>query len=68
MMRVEPREEDPKVNIMLQSGMMITEDKGKQPTEREWVHKAREKETRFDLEHAKETFMEVNKASLRHLP
>jgi len=29
MMRVEPREEDPKVKITLQSGTMTGEDKGK---------------------------------------
>lgn len=38
------------------------EDKGKQSAESEWVRKAPEKETRFDLEHAKETFMEANKS------
>lgn len=35
MMRVEPHEEDPKVNIMLRSGMMTSEDKGKLPEENE---------------------------------
>lgn len=62
MMRVEPCEEDPKVNIMLQSGTMTSEDKGKQPEGGEWVHKAPEKESGFDLEHAKETFIEVKKS------
>ena len=62
MMRDEPHEEDPKVNIMLRSGTTIGEDKGKQPAKGEWVHKAPEKETGFDLEGAKETFIEVKKS------
>jgi len=62
MMRVDSREEDPKVNIMLQSGTTTSEDKGKQPAEDEWVRKAREKETKFDLECTKETFMEAKKS------
>lgn len=41
--------------------MMTGEDKGKQPEESEWVRKASEKEVEFDLEHAKETFMEAKK-------
>jgi len=62
MMRVEPREEDPKINIMLRSRTMTREDKGKQPTEGKWVCKALENETGFDLESAKETFMEAKKS------
>lgn len=62
MMRVEPCEEDPNVNIVLQSGVMTGDDKGKQPKERGWVHKALEREVRFDLERAKETFMESKKS------
>ena len=50
MMRVEPREEEPKVNIMLRSGVTTGEDKWKQPEEYEWVRKAPKKETGFDLE------------------
>ena len=61
-MRVEPFKEGPKVNIMLQIGPTTREDKGKQPAEGEWVRKAPEKETRFDLECAQETFMEGNKS------
>jgi len=61
MMRVEPREEDPNVNIVLRCGMTVGEDKGKQPREGVWVYKALEKEVGFDLECAKETFMEVKK-------
>lgn len=61
-MRVGPHEEDPKVNIVLWSGVMIGEDKGKQPEEWEWVRKAPKKEIGFDLECAKETFMEAKKS------
>lgn len=62
MMRVEPCEEGPKVNIMLRSGTMTEEDKGKQPAESKRVHKTIEKENGFDLEHIKETFMEAKKS------
>ena len=62
MMRVEPYEEDPNVNIMLRSGMTTGEDKGKKPEESEWVCKAPEKEVGFDLNCAKETFMEAKKS------
>lgn len=61
MMSDEPHEEDPKVNIVLQSGVMTGEDKGKHPKEGKWGCKAPEKYTRFDLEHTKETFMEAKK-------
>ena len=45
MMRFEPCEEDPNVNIMLGSGIATTgDDKGKQPEESAWVHKAPTKE------------------------
>ena len=60
-MRVELREEDPKINIMLWSGMTTCEDKGKQPAEGEWVCKAPKKETGFDLECTRETFVEAKK-------
>lgn len=33
MMRFEPREEDPNVNMILRSGATMGEDKGKQPKE-----------------------------------
>ena len=62
MMKSEPREEDPNVNIVLQSGITIGDDKGKQPKESVWVCKAPTKEPKFDLEHAKETFMEAKKS------
>lgn len=62
MMRDEPREEDPKVNIMLWSGSKIGEDKGMKPVEGEWVYKAPEKETWFELECEKEPFMEEKKS------
>lgn len=62
MMRVEPREEDPNVNIVLRSGVTSGKDKGKQSEESTWVCKALEKEVEFDLERARETFMEANKS------
>jgi len=40
---------------------MTGDDKGKQPEESVWVHKAPTKEPTFDLERAKETFMEAKK-------
>lgn len=62
MMRVEHQEEDPNVNIVLWSGVVTGEDKGKKPKEIEWVCKALEKEVRFDLEHVRETFMKAKKS------
>ena len=62
MMEVEPREEDPNVNIVLWGGITTSDDKGKQPEEGGWICKAPEKEIGFDLEHVKETFMEVKKS------
>lgn len=41
---------------------MTSEDKGMKPEERKWVCKAPKKKVRFNLEHAKETFMEANKS------
>lgn len=60
-MRLEPREEDLIINTVLRSGITMGKDKGKQPEESAWVHKAPKKEPEFDLESAKETFMEVKK-------
>lgn len=62
MMRYEPCEEDPNVNMMLKSGMTTCNDKGKPLEESAWVHKAPTKEAEFDLEHMKETFMEAKKS------
>ena len=62
MMRVEPRKEDQSINIMLRSGMTTSTDKGKQFEEEGWVYKALKKEAGFDLDHAKETFMEAKKS------
>jgi len=62
MMRFAPCEEDPNVNIMLRSGIMTRDDKVKQPEESAWVRKAPTKKPEFDLEHAKETFMEPRKS------
>jgi len=61
MMKAELCEEDPNVNIMLRSGANIGEDKGKKLKEDAWVRKAPTKQPEFDLEHAKETFMEARK-------
>jgi len=62
MMRSEPREEDPNVNMMLRSGVTTREDTGKQPEEDTWVRKVPAKEPKFDLERTKETFMEAKKS------
>ena len=62
MMSSEPCEEDPNVNMMLISGATIAEDKGKQPKEDTWVHKAPTKHPQFDLECTKDTFMEDKKS------
>jgi len=61
MMRYEPRDEDPNVKIVLRSGIMTRDENGKQLEDSSWVHKALTKEVDFDLEHAKETFMEAKK-------
>lgn len=50
------------MNIVIRSAIMIGEDKGKQLEENVWASKAPEKEVGFDLEHAKETFMEAKKS------
>jgi len=47
---------------MLRSGATMGEDKGKKPEEDTWVCKAPTKELEFDLNHAKETFMEAKKS------
>ena len=62
MMRYEPCEEDPNVNIVLRSGSATWHDKGKQPEDNTWVRKAPVKEVEFDLEGARETFMEAKKS------
>lgn len=59
MMSVEPCKEDHSINIMIGSGISTGEDKGKQPETEGWVRKATEKEVGFDLNRAKETFMEA---------
>jgi len=50
------------VNIILRRGIVTGDNKGKQPEEGGWVYKAPENEVRFDLERAKENFMEVKKS------
>lgn len=42
--------------------MTTSDDKGKQLEESAWVHKAPTKETEFDLERMKDTFMEAKKS------
>ena len=61
-MRSELREEDPNVNIVLWSGIMMGDDKGKHPKDSTCVSKVPTKEEEFDLERAKETFMEAKKS------
>lgn len=61
-MRVELHEEDHSIKIVLRSGMMTSVDRGKDPEEDGWVHKAPAKKSAFDLNHAKETFMEEKKS------
>ena len=48
--------------MMLRSGTTTGEDKGKKLEEDTWVGKVPAKEPEFDLEHAKETFMEAKKS------
>ena len=62
MMRSELHKEDPNVNIVLRSGIMIGDDKGKQLEDSTWVCKASVKEAEFDLEHTCVTFMEAKKS------
>ena len=62
MMRAEPREEDSNVNIVLRSRVTTGDNKGKQPEADEWVRKFPKKKVVFDLERAKETFMEAKKS------
>jgi len=62
MMKVEPREEDPNVNMVLRSGATTGEDKGKQPEKDTCIRKAPIKQPEFDLERVKETFMEAKKS------
>lgn len=60
-MRSELREGDLNVNIVLRRGITTGDDKGKQPKDNTWARKSLEKETKFDLEHAREIFMEAKK-------
>ena len=61
-MKAELCEEDPNMNMMLKSSTTTGEDKGKQLEEDARVRKAPTKQLEFDLEHVKETFMEVKKS------
>jgi len=62
MMRFDSCEKDLNVNIVLWSGITTGDDKGKQPEESTWVHKAPMKEPKFDLERTMETFMEAKRS------
>ena len=62
MMRVEPHDEDSNVNIVLRSRIAMGDDKGKRPEDIAWVCKDPEKKVEFDLERARETFMEEKKS------
>lgn len=53
------------VFVQHRSRIMTGDDKGKQPEESAWVRKAPTKEPEFNLEHAKETFMEANKTCMK---
>lgn len=59
MMRAESCEEYHTINIVTCNGMAISEDKGKELETEEWVCKVIDKEVRFELNHAKETFIEA---------
>lgn len=61
MMRSEPREDEPSVNIVMRSGISTGEDKGKQLEVDGWVCKAAEKQVGLDLSKVKENFMEAKK-------
>ena len=50
------------MNIVLRSEITTSDDKGKHPEEGGSVHKTPKKEVGFDLEHAKEMFMEAKKS------
>lgn len=62
MMRSEPRKDEPSVNIVTWSGIATGEDKGKKPEESIWVRKAADKDVGFNLNKAKETFMEEKRS------
>lgn len=61
-MRSESCKEEHNVNIVLRSDITTGDDKGKQPEESTWVRKAPTKEPEFNLECAKETFMEAKRS------
>jgi len=47
-MRSEPQEDEPSINIVMQSGIATSEHKGKHPKECGWVCKATEMEVGFN--------------------
>lgn len=60
MMRVEPHEEEPSINIVMWSGVSTREDKWKQSKNGGGVRKVVEKEVGFDINRAKETLTEAS--------
>jgi len=61
MMRSEPHEEDPSMNMVLRSGAITGDDKEKKLEDDTWVRKAPTKEFELDSECTKETVMEAKK-------
>jgi len=61
MMRSEPHEEDPCVNMVCRSDATIGEDKRKQPREDLKFRMVPTKEPESKMEHVKETFKEAKK-------
>lgn len=62
MMKSKPREEDPNVNIVPKNGIVMRDDKGKQPKDSTWVRYAPTKEAEFGLECASEAFMDAKQS------
>lgn len=62
MMKSEPHEGDPNLNIVLRSGMMTRNDNRKKLEDNTFVRKALAKEAKFHLEHAREALMEAKKS------
>ena len=59
MMRSEPCEDNPSVNIVMQSGITIDEDmeEGKKSVSDTWVHRSSEKNVGFYLQREKEVYL-----------
>jgi len=59
MMTVEPREDEPRINIITRSGAVMGDDKGKKKVEETWVRKTAEKAPGFSIQKKIEMFMGV---------